>query len=487
MAFVLMNIDSISSGISGVRPALLVRVDVEGEDVPSNSKTYITRGSKSSFGSAPMIGANVQGSSRLAAADGSELVYPFERAWGTSTYPDTQGQWERYCHVWKDCAVWIDRGVYTWNTGKYGQIIVIKLGPDARGVVIAPNYVRYLTVQGAEYNSYHSRTLIPTNCEEMSPEQWVDWMRTHDFYSSHSLDWSTIKGVNPNTGEKEPLSYLQYLQLVRGTWYFPNPNVRWFNETITPSGQVAFTDPSPALYQAYMSAIDSLPKDDVNWFANALDAVHLIVSIVTLRLDRAGQALAKKVGNLPRAVLKGASSGWLSYRYVYSTTKADIEDTTELVSRVAQLRRQLKTRSTIHVNGTAYAHDGAEVHVSLTYEIMDVLGLDSFFAYSLPLLAYDAWDLIPFSFIIDWFTSVGDILHDHALRSLAISLHPVQAWVSYTYVATNSDGDSVNRYFRTTLHGIPKRPDSYTYVESSKTTLSLKRAADSLALVFGLL
>jgi hypothetical protein len=230
-----------------------------------------------------------------------------------------------------------------------------------------------------------------------------------------------------------------------------------------------------SLWRAYSAAIENLPTDDMNWIEGIVDAVNFIVDLVTLNLADLSIDLAK----MP----KYAANVWLTWRYVYNTTKADVEDISSTRSRVAALTDQLRKGNKIMTTHGEGSSPWGTCHVSLTYAIADVLELNNFVEYTERMLAYDAWDLIPFSFIVDWFYSVGDLLHDISIHNTAMKLHAQSAWYSYSYTDTTGGGQC-KRYFRRRLNYVPGIPDDVSYVvDRNGDTRALKRSIDSLSIL----
>jgi hypothetical protein len=121
-------------------------------------------------------------------------------------------------------------------------------------------------------------------------------------------------------------------------------------------------------------------------------------------------------------------------------------------------------------------------------------GLDDFFE--------AAWELVPYSFVVDWFTNLavafdimpstmGVVIKGHwtvsKIRSLSLANCVYEKNSSYTVpvneVASYSGSASASRYWdvklRTTGYG---SPDSYKYAVEFKNTLNLSKTLDLLAI-----
>lgn len=355
--------------------------------------------------------------------------------------------------------------------------------------------------------------------------KWVDDGAYLEFRSYRDLYYPDVRGGShaiytsrdqymigladfPTWSESRCLEYLQYIYATK-KWYtgtfsmsyykkvgdahgstndyylckFTSDALHYDMDKVTPprfgeqivGGHVICQPDKLSLWRAYSNAIENLPTDDMNWIEGIVDVVNFIVDIITLNLADLSIDLAK----MP----KYAADVWLTWRYVINTTKADVEDISSTRSRVAELTRQLKAGNRLMTTHGEGSSPWGVCHVSLTYAIADVLELNNFIGYTERMLAYDAWDLIPFSFIVDWFYSVGDLLHDISIHNTAMKLQAQSAWYSYSYTDT-SGGGQCKRYFRRRLNYVPGIPDDVSYVvDRNGDTRALKRSIDSLSIL----
>lgn len=192
---------------------------------------------------------------------------------------------------------------------------------------------------------------------------------------------------------------------------------------------------------AFQDAALKLPEIQVNSIANVLE----VAGSVTELLSRNG--LRNKLNGL-----KDVRNIWLGYRYSYNTTKSDIEEYAELTRRLCDL-----------ANATSFTsrgvfHDGdITVRCALDFDPRDILPQntkDWLKAYGFKLNLVNAWDMVPYSFIADWFLHVGDFLEYFENWGNAIALKPKGEWYS---ISTLYDAQST--YFRIPgprPHGLPK-------------------------------
>jgi hypothetical protein len=188
----------------------------------------------------------------------------------------------------------------------------------------------------------------------------------------------------------------------------------------------------------------------------------------------------RSVGPLIRQIAKSGSDPkklWLTYRYSVKTTEADFNDLKDLTARLNDLssfRGQTITLRGSYVNGEITYRCAA------TYKLSDVLPknlTDKLATFGFRLDLANSWDLIPFSFIVDWFTGLGDLFADVDNLYLAHQYKPVSIWYSYETMYDNQQ-------IYTRFPGPPLYTSPFTQVKETKTSTWLMRIADVLS-IFG--
>lgn len=122
---------------------------------------------------------------------------------------------------------------------------------------------------------------------------------------------------------------------------------------------------------------------------------------------------AKKVARraLRKRTVKGAADAWLKYRYVYNTTKADYEQYVR-----AKVGEYLGTLDQNRVLRGSIDIGGGKLKVKMRLHDNSAANFDKFLIsgnqYGVFPGLYNLWDMIPFSFIADWFSNLGDYLQD---------------------------------------------------------------------------
>jgi hypothetical protein len=163
-----------------------------------------------------------------------------------------------------------------------------------------------------------------------------------------------------------------------------NPNVYWRNWLVQ---------------HAYLAAIQSVPTLSDNSISNIIEIVGFIKALV----------IDHEI-NIPTRL----NDLWLAYRYTYNTGKSDIEDAISFMKRYVDLgglNRSIKCRG---IASTAVM--GVDVTCRCTLDITptDLGNVSKIWRalenYGLTPDFYVIWDMIPYSFIVDWFIPIGDLL-----------------------------------------------------------------------------
>jgi hypothetical protein len=229
---------------------------------------------------------------------------------------------------------------------------------------------------------------------------------------------------------------------------------------------------------ATLDALESFPKLNDNSISNAFEVLGFIKALVVdHRIE------------IPSSL----SDLWLSYRYQYNTSKMDVKEAVKFVKRymdLGSLDRGILCR------GTSYHtfDEGTTVTcrcqcrvvpqiVSKTKELLrslDTYGLTPDF--------YVIWDMIPFSFMVDWFVPIGDMLGVEDVNSKFLSgeFYKIEdmCWsLSYTRKWRNA---AVSCYTR--WHGVvPSSLNSFYWLEppSSSSKVTTFRVLDAASIFIG--
>jgi hypothetical protein len=231
-----------------------------------------------------------------------------------------------------------------------------------------------------------------------------------------------------------------------------------------------------ALQQAaYLDCLDHVPQMNENNIANIAEVVHLLKGII----------IDHKV-DVPDSL----SSLWLSYRYTYGTGKSDIEDAIQFQKRVVDgviFRQGFSCYGAVSeiIDGTRVT---CRCHITMRQKELEYLEKIStgLYRYGLSPSFYVIWDMIPYSFIVDWFIPVGDILSAVDKRRMYDRTYDMSdIWFSLKYEVSDESG-SYSAYTRWSSSGLPEFQGYYTLENigtKSQKTIGF-RILDALSLLF---
>jgi hypothetical protein len=122
----------------------------------------------------------------------------------------------------------------------------------------------------------------------------------------------------------------------------------------------------------------------------------------------ASQATSRSSRDTARSVWDKASELWLTNRYVIQTSKADVEE------GIAYAREAYKNADETVSHGSIVA-DGARftctVKMQPHWDDFGSMGaLEQMWELGFANPRYTAWDMVPFSFMVDWFVPIGSYL-----------------------------------------------------------------------------
>lgn len=181
---------------------------------------------------------------------------------------------------------------------------------------------------------------------------------------------------------------------------------------------------------AYLDALDHVPSMNDNNISNILSLVSFIKGIV---IDHRVE------------IPKSLQSAWLAYRYSYSTTKQDVQEAVDFMHRT--VGKDLFGKGFDCYGVTTYVYNGTPVtarcRVSMYPKELDYLDRiwTGLYKYGLSPSFYVIWDSIPYSFIVDWFVPVGDILNGYDKTHMYDRTYTISdIWYSIKYSYTDVDG-----------------------------------------------
>jgi hypothetical protein len=245
-----------------------------------------------------------------------------------------------------------------------------------------------------------------------------------------------------------------------------------------------FTDGREAVgyAEAYFNALDNLPQLATNNIANLAQ----LVDSVRLLLDIYHGDLA----SLPRdmkGILNLSKEAWLAYRYSYLTTKSDIEELAMYAQRIDELANRCIEKINVkgqYVDAQGYVYGcsfDVETRSLMPASVRELLSSRHMMGRAgLALDLENAWDLVPFSFVVDWFVPIGDWLHKITTKNECLDLIITNHW--YTKHGTETVLESEVRFYqRFPGHGHYTGIPQFRTHHSKATTWAM-RAGDVFSL-----
>lgn len=227
------------------------------------------------------------------------------------------------------------------------------------------------------------------------------------------------------------------------------------------------------IQHAYLDAINHVPRMNDNNISNLLEIIAFLKSVV----------IDKRI-----EIPKSLASGWLAYRYQYSTGKADLEEAVSYVTR----RRSLKGVSKIKCYGThSIEYKGVMITCRCEFEVENKLLSTvrkvwrALSEYGLSPSFYVIWDMIPYSFIVDWFLPIGDVMAAWDASGRVEQYYDIKN-VNFSLSYTQKNGCTYSYYTRW-FSGTPIPLQGYYFLEdSSPSDKTVKyRVLDALSLILG--
>lgn len=215
--------------------------------------------------------------------------------------------------------------------------------------------------------------------------------------------------------------------------------------------------------EAFTQAQNKLPENKTNGIANVLDVIDTIRSIKNnpkLSIDK---------------TVNGAKNAWLAYRYAYSTTVSDIKEIASLCERIESLPAFISSYGSVSDDKCIYNCCIKLDTAQFIPKEMKTLN-ERLKSAGMQVNATNVWDMIPYSFVVDWFADVSAYMEGFDAWIQASKLQIAETW--YSGIVKYPDGRHV--YFRW-LGNPPTMPTFSPYI-SKNSNVWLKRIADAISL-----
>lgn len=267
--------------------------------------------------------------------------------------------------------------------------------------------------------------------------EWSSWTTTFPYRSTKESDWDEFRawGLGMTSGSPiydskiKQLSYDPYdvtIPELPSTTFDYRHN-EWHNFSWMKEFGMISNFYSSGYAQAYVDMCDDIPRFHSNQIANIFECLELIISLTTSILS----------GNFVKAILnsgknmKDARNAYLAWRYSYNTTKSDVDELTSATARLKSLtQEQMFHIRGVHIDGDALFRCSCMISLNQIYPQVNEIStwMDK---YGLELTAEKGWDLVPFSFMVDWVLHVSDWLHQlETIKKYGLVLSHLDVWVS---------------------------------------------------------
>lgn len=215
--------------------------------------------------------------------------------------------------------------------------------------------------------------------------------------------------------------------------YWDNPALLGVAGTVSPNDLILALKSELSLSETLVphEMRDSFVDDVFDKFA--IPDVNNIENLKDLREIR--KSIPPIVNLLRKRSFKSLAEFYLWYKYTYSTTKLDLK---AYYTFFLQWYKESSIQSNVKQSVIRYAHevkDANSVSSSVTHYriysdnynngVLSLLGLD--------INLSNVWDTLPFSFVVDWFTNIGDVFArlDHSDVLSSIKIHSVLTSTKY--------------------------------------------------------
>jgi hypothetical protein len=155
------------------------------------------------------------------------------------------------------------------------------------------------------------------------------------------------------------------------------------------------------IQHAYVDALEAAPKMNDNNISNIAEIASFIINLVLKRRI----VIPRRLQDL-----------WLAYRYTYGTGRQDAEEAIKFMHRYANLGGldgMVKCYGYATTDSVQGIPTLCRCQLKLKPKELEQLGKlwRALYTYGLQPNFYTLWDMIPYSFIVDWLIPVGDIAH----------------------------------------------------------------------------
>jgi hypothetical protein len=381
---------------------------------------------------------------------------------------------------------------YTFGS-QTGRATCWEHGKDGWGRNFSDYYVRGLQLRqegdrlyaylGNGMSSSSDSTVVP-------PEPELSWGKQNTYYDLSTHRWYlngrywSVYNVSFEVLNPLPYYWLDYMESIRPE-YMNGDHAGTLSEVIrnTISENTTYNTNNYANLFQVVDLINDFKNGKVSeLFETASSCIDVVKE--TLRNNKSSHSAMRSLFHKKNA--EAAASAWLKYRYAYNTTKSDVEQYAR--AKFGEYLNSLTKDRVLRGSGEV---DHGQVRIkmrlhddtspNLTYFL---IGLDQ---YGLFPGLYNFWDMVPFSFVTDWFTHTGDIFQDYDQRIYFQYYQVDELLVSYKQRLVREEPWGVTTYEWYDRYLYDEFPawEFYDDTEVSGKTV-IKRLTDAGSLAVGL-
>ncbi|DAD51087.1 TPA_asm: maturation protein [ssRNA phage SRR7976300_2] len=182
---------------------------------------------------------------------------------------------------------------------------------------------------------------------------------------------------------------------------------------------------------------------------------------------------------------------WLKYRYVISTGVLDAQEAAKGLAK-SKIKEALAAYLPVAYYGTStMTVDGVNivcrVRIIVRSTVRDALSkaYDQLLNWGLIPDLYLLWDLVPYSFVVDWFLPISDVLDIEDMKNQMAGRFEISNYCVSLKYQRKIDGYTVKNYSRWASSAPPSLAGCYWFKQAGSSNKTLvKRVIDSAALLF---
>lgn len=237
----------------------------------------------------------------------------------------------------------------------------------------------------------------------------------------------------------------------------------------------------------YVDCLKQFTPLTTNSIANAMEYASAIKTIASTVYGLAQGKLPKKKH---KSIRKHLQDDWLTYRYVYSTTKMDLCEYADNTAQAIDTFFDVYPKVTHSRKKSSGTYNGKPCDCALVYTMAAIPNIPNNFSrdwlklssFGLAPNLTNIWDLVPFSFMVDWFSSIGDFCSWADAKGLesSLQLDLLYGIESSKFSYTPEPGVCVTQYTRRIADRVPTLVMDTSYEPSTKTWI--KRVADAFSI-----